>query len=240
MRKYYLIAGVAIVAFIALGASSLMSSMTPYVTVFEKVRTATQDKVQVPGDLVKGKSTYDKRQAALVFFIKDPTGQEMKVIYKGVRPGNFDQADRVVAVGKYHDGAFHAEQLLVKCPSKYQNQGTGSVTPNDSLPSDATIKSEPSASESLEIVQWSFVRLSLKGPARYYQVSGEVKNKSSHRFDLVTFDIALYDETGKIIATGTALASNVGPYETAIIKGSVIDETASANPKATLRISGGS
>jgi cytochrome c-type biogenesis protein CcmE len=25
-----------------------------------------------------------------------------------------------VAVGSYREGAFHADQLLVKCPSKYQ------------------------------------------------------------------------------------------------------------------------
>ncbi|MBI2842410.1 MAG: cytochrome c maturation protein CcmE [Armatimonadetes bacterium] len=120
MKSYYLIAAVAVVAFVALGASSFLNSMTPYVTTFAEARAAKQDKVQVPGDIVKGKTTYDKKAAALVFYIKDPDGEEMKVSYRGVRPGNFDQADRVVAIGRYGNGEFKAEQLLVKCPSKYQ------------------------------------------------------------------------------------------------------------------------
>jgi cytochrome c-type biogenesis protein CcmE len=120
MKSYWIIAGVVVAAFIALAASSFKSAMTPYVLTFAEARRTTQDKVQVPGDVVRGKTTYDKKEAALVFFMKDPKGDEMKVIYQGVRPGNFDQADRVVAVGKYRDGAFRADRLLVKCPSKYR------------------------------------------------------------------------------------------------------------------------
>ena len=44
----------------------------------------------------------------------------MPVMYEGVKPGNFEEATEIVAIGSYRDGAFHAEQLLVKCPSKYQ------------------------------------------------------------------------------------------------------------------------
>ncbi len=35
-----------------------------------------------------------------------------------------------MAVGSWRDGAFHAEQLLVKCPSKYQGLegGTGKAS----------------------------------------------------------------------------------------------------------------
>ena len=122
MKGYYILAAIVIVAFIALGASSFMSSMTPYVTSFDQVRASNKDKIQVPGDLIKGKSTYNNKTASLIFFITDPKGDEMRVNYHGVRPGNFDQANRVVAIGKYQDGVFHAEQLLVKCPSKYQGK----------------------------------------------------------------------------------------------------------------------
>ena len=40
--------------------------------------------------------------------------------YRGVIPGNFDQAKMVVAIGRYRGDHFEAEQLLIKCPSKYQ------------------------------------------------------------------------------------------------------------------------
>jgi cytochrome c-type biogenesis protein CcmE len=46
----------------------------------------------------------------------------MPVQYHGVIPGNFDQATMVVAIGRYKGDHFEAEQLLVKCPSKYQTE----------------------------------------------------------------------------------------------------------------------
>ncbi len=122
MKSYYIIAAVVVIAFIALGASSLKSSMTPYVTSFSEVRASSKDKIQVPGAVDKTKgSTFDQRLGAFVFYVKDEGGEGMKVVYRGVKPGNFEQADKVVAVGQYKDNAFQAEQLLVKCPSKYQN-----------------------------------------------------------------------------------------------------------------------
>ena len=56
----------------------------------------------------------------LEFKLKDSHEEVMPVIYRGVIPGNFDQATSIVAIGRYKDGHFEAEQLLVKCPSKYQ------------------------------------------------------------------------------------------------------------------------
>ena len=57
----------------------------------------------------------------------------MDVVYSDIKPGNFDQARDIVAIGRYQGGAFHASKLLVKCPSKYQelqqkqSKGAGSA-----------------------------------------------------------------------------------------------------------------
>lgn len=120
MRNYYIAAAVVVVAFIVLGASSFKSVMTNYVTDFPEVRKSTQTKIQVPGDVIKDKTTYRKNDGTLIFYMKDPKDNEMQFVYKGTKPGNFDEANRVVAIGNYKDGAFYADQLLVKCPSKYQ------------------------------------------------------------------------------------------------------------------------
>ena len=56
----------------------------------------------------------------LSFKLRDEHGEVMPVEYRGVIPGNFDQAVSVVAIGKYEGDHFEAQQLLVKCPSKYQ------------------------------------------------------------------------------------------------------------------------
>jgi hypothetical protein len=59
----------------------------------------------------------------LEFKLKDSHDEVMPVVYRGVIPGNFDQATSVVAIGRYKSDHFEAEQLLVKCPSKYQARG---------------------------------------------------------------------------------------------------------------------
>ena len=46
----------------------------------------------------------------------------MRVAYRGVKPGNFEDAVSVVAIGRYDPAqrVIAADKLLVKCPSKYQ------------------------------------------------------------------------------------------------------------------------
>ena len=57
--------------------------------------------------------------------IIDERGSSLPVQYGGTKPGNFDQADQVVVIGRYQEGVFLADQLLVKCPSKYQGSAAG-------------------------------------------------------------------------------------------------------------------
>jgi cytochrome c-type biogenesis protein CcmE len=93
------------------------SQMTPYIS-FRQARE-TRSTVQVHGTLAPASARYDGKE--LVFRLKDTLSpEEMDVVYTDVKPGNFDQARDVVAIGMYRDGVFHAEKLLVKCPSKYQ------------------------------------------------------------------------------------------------------------------------
>lgn len=122
MKGYYVLAAVIVIACIALGASSFKSSMTPYVEDFAQVKASKAESVQVVGNVVKGKTTYNPEASELVFFIKDTKGKEMQVDYRGTKPGNFEHADRVVVAGQFKDGAFKAEKLLVKCPSKYKSK----------------------------------------------------------------------------------------------------------------------
>ena len=117
-RLWYVIGGLAIVGFVAFGATSFKKNITPYVG-FEQARHATT-RVQVAGELVQGSSRYVEASGTLEFLMRDSEGRTMLVRYHGPKPGNFEEAKQVVAVGTAGDGAFEAEQLLVKCPSKYQ------------------------------------------------------------------------------------------------------------------------
>ncbi len=78
--------------------------------------------VQVFGYLYS-KGAYDDK-GNWQFDIQGENGDVMTVVYPRTKPGNFEQAISVVAMGRYdpRSDKFIADQLLVKCPSKYQEQ----------------------------------------------------------------------------------------------------------------------
>lgn len=100
------------------GVSSFKRTMTPYIG-FAEARTAS-GMVQVNGKLADKDYVLKPEEQFLRFNLKDDKGDVMPVEYRGVIPGNFDQAVSVVAIGKFAGDHFEANQLLVKCPSKYQ------------------------------------------------------------------------------------------------------------------------
>ena len=100
------------------GASSFKKSMTPYVS-FADARRAS-GMVQVNGVLADKNYVLKTDEQYLEFKLRDSRGEIMNVLYRGVVPGNFDQATSIVAIGRYGGEKFEADQLLVKCPSKYQ------------------------------------------------------------------------------------------------------------------------
>lgn len=122
-RLWYSVGGILIVAFLAYGATSFKSNLTPYVS-FEEAQKSPR-KVQVAGGLVPDSTKYMEEDEVLRFGIVEEGGEIMTVLYEGIKPGNFEEATQIVAIGTYSGGAFHADQLLVKCPSKYQGVEEG-------------------------------------------------------------------------------------------------------------------
>jgi len=100
------------------GVTSFKKTMTPYIG-FAEARSAS-GLVQVNGKLADKNYVLKPQEQFLSFKLRDEHGEVMPVEYRGVIPGNFDQAVSVVAIGKYEGDHFEAQQLLVKCPSKYQ------------------------------------------------------------------------------------------------------------------------
>ena len=49
-------------------------------------------------------------------------GEELLVHYHGTKPDQFDEAHHIVAIGKMQGEAFSSDKLLIKCPSKYEQQ----------------------------------------------------------------------------------------------------------------------
>ena len=51
----------------------------------------------------------------------DPTRQRIKVVYVGVKPDLLRNEAQAIMTGKLgSDGIFHADELLLKCPTRYE------------------------------------------------------------------------------------------------------------------------
>ena len=110
---------VLVLASVLFGVTAFKKSLTPY-TSFAEARKSGSD-AQVSGVLADPSAVrYDASKSELAFRLRDEKHEEMDVVYHGVKPMNFEQATNVVAIGTYANGKFEADQLLVKCPSKYQ------------------------------------------------------------------------------------------------------------------------
>jgi cytochrome c-type biogenesis protein CcmE len=109
---------------------STKSTAVYYVTPSElKANSIYGEGVRVSGQLIKESIRWEPKTLTLHFNMTD--GKEtLPVVYQGPIPDTFETGTDVVAEGKYaREGVFQASTLLVKCPSKYQSQPTGSGGP---------------------------------------------------------------------------------------------------------------
>lgn len=123
MNFKIIIAVVVIVGALIFGAMSFVESNVEY-TDFARAE-AVSKKVQVKGVWVKEKdASFDAAKSQFTFVMKDDNEKEVTVVLEGAKPNNFDIATSIVAKGRYKDGAFHATEILTKCPSKYNGDST--------------------------------------------------------------------------------------------------------------------
>ena len=90
----------------------------------------TQTELHVVGQLNKERQLiYNPKQNAnyFSFFMKDNKGDECKVVFSGTKPQDFERSEQIVLTGKMVGNEFHASKILMKCPSKY-NQDQIEVT----------------------------------------------------------------------------------------------------------------
>ncbi len=75
----------------------------------------------VPGD----NATIDAQgglAAVLHAAVTNPASARMQVVYVGPKPDLLKDEAQAIMTGEYGaDGVFHADELLLKCPSKYQD-----------------------------------------------------------------------------------------------------------------------
>jgi cytochrome c-type biogenesis protein CcmE len=82
--------------------------------------TLTFDVAQVPGDQ-KEVDAEGGLAAVLHAAVIDPNRARLKIIYSGPEPDLLKNEAQAIMTGHLDsDGVFHADDLLLKCPTKYQ------------------------------------------------------------------------------------------------------------------------
>ena len=117
MKPKLIFGSIAIIAFTSLLLYNFGESISTY-TDFDKA--AKLKTAHVPGtwepEMEYG---FSRETMQFSFHMKDESGKVKKVVYSRPKPNNFEQADRLVVIGELRNDVFYADEMLMKCPSKY-------------------------------------------------------------------------------------------------------------------------
>jgi cytochrome c-type biogenesis protein CcmE len=111
---------------IAIGIGLLITSsrdVSSYAT-FE-LAEASGNRVKIVGQLSKHKEMHynpEKDRNHFSFYIADSEGVEKQVVYKKPKPQDFEMSEQIVLTGKMTENIFYADEMLLKCPSKYKDE----------------------------------------------------------------------------------------------------------------------
>jgi cytochrome c-type biogenesis protein CcmE len=122
----FIIAGLAVAgAVLYLVIANTGASAEFYMTIKElrACTTCADRSVRVAGNVADNSITHDASQA--VHFTIVDGADSMPVVYAGTVPDTFRAGVQVVVEGKLVNGVFKADNLLAKCPSKFQSATPG-------------------------------------------------------------------------------------------------------------------
>ena len=122
MKKSHILA--ILVVAVAVG---ILISASKDVTTYANFEQAAEngDRVKLVGQLVKDKPVEynpEKDPNYLSFYLRDDAGEVRKVVLLAGKPQDFERSEQVVLTGQMQGDHFAASDMLLKCPSKYQDQ----------------------------------------------------------------------------------------------------------------------
>lgn len=128
MKKIHIIGLIAIAAGVGIIISSAgdASSYVTFKEAKEMALSGDTEMIHVVGELTKDISgnvvgvhpAPDK--TSFSFNLIDENGLAQTVYYNAPEPQDFRRSEKVVIIGNYHDEVFVADKILLKCPSKYE------------------------------------------------------------------------------------------------------------------------
>jgi len=128
MKKTHIIGviviGIAIAVIISTAGDA--SQYVNFDTAYTMASSGNNNSIHVVGELKKSRSgdivgiqpSDDK--LSFRFLMVDDNNQEQMVFYNEPMPPDFKRSEKVVVIGSYQNEVFIADKILMKCPSKYQ------------------------------------------------------------------------------------------------------------------------
>lgn len=71
---------------------------------------------------------FSRESMRFTFYMKDQDGNVRRVVYPKPKPNNFEQATQLVVIGEMKNDVFFANDMLMKCPSKYNETDEAEFT----------------------------------------------------------------------------------------------------------------
>ncbi len=117
MKPKLLLGIFSIVLFTSLLMYNFGNSISTYVN-FEQAADRTSSHVVGKWDRTKDYG-FSRETMQFSFHMEDEDGNVRRVVFPRPKPNNFEQATQLVVIGEMRNNVFHANDMLMKCPSKY-------------------------------------------------------------------------------------------------------------------------
>lgn len=83
--------------------------------------------VRVSGNVDAETIEFNNRDLLLSFDVVSENGDRMHAIFNGPKPDQMREGAQAILEGKYDGNTFTADSLLLKCPSRYEEDGIEEV-----------------------------------------------------------------------------------------------------------------
>ena len=117
MKPFHIAILIGLAIFVAVLSIDLSTSASIY-TDFSTAEVANK-KVHIVGKWVQRDEVIETPYE-FSFFLQDTLQRVELVHYYQGKPNNFEQAEKIVVIGGYEEKGFVADNIVMKCPSKYE------------------------------------------------------------------------------------------------------------------------
>ncbi|MBA3681334.1 MAG: cytochrome c maturation protein CcmE [Bacteroidetes bacterium] len=127
MKKLHIV-GIIVIA-VAIGVIFVSLKNTSTYADFTEAISNPEREYHIVGKLDKNQpQIYDPKINAdqFMFTLIDNKGISKQVVLHKSKPQDFEKSEQIVLIGKIEGNEFHANDILMKCPSKY-NDGKAQV-----------------------------------------------------------------------------------------------------------------